>query len=90
MHTIILKLFPARLTNPDLDIRYVLPDLLVKISGGLIEDGGYDYEAGTDTMLIYLRTEDLERAVSCITEVVEKTQVLRNDLKGGMELVFGS
>jgi hypothetical protein len=90
MHTIILKFFPARLTNPDLDLRYILPDLLVKKSGGLIEDGGYDYEAETDTMLIYLLTEDLERAVSCITDVVEKTQVLGNDLRGGIELVFDS
>jgi len=87
MHTIILKLFPARLKNPDLDLRYVLPDLLVEKSGGLIEDVGYDYEDGSDTMLIYLDTEELDRALAYITDLVENTQVLGNDLKEGMEIV---
>jgi hypothetical protein len=90
MHTIILKLFPSRLANPNLDIRYVLPDLLVEKSEGQIEDGGYDYEAAADTMLIYLLTEDLERAIGCITDLVEGTQVLGNDLKEGMEIVIES
>jgi hypothetical protein len=90
MRTIILKLFPAHLRNPDLDIRYVLPDLLVERSGGLIEDVGYDYEDGSDTLLIYLDTEDLDRALACINDLVEDTKVLGNDLKEGMEILVDS
>jgi hypothetical protein len=88
MHTITLKLFPERLANPDLDIRYLLPDLLVEKSGGLIRDDGYDYEVGTDAMLIYLLTEDVERAAALITDFIESTQVLGNNLKEGLEILI--
>lgn len=90
MRTIILKLFPDRLVNPNLDIRYVLPDLLAEKSGGLIQDDGYDYEAGSDAMLIYLLTPDVKRAISFITDFVENTEVLGNDLKRGLEIVAES
>ncbi|HSZ58350.1 MAG TPA: hypothetical protein VK797_21980 [Tepidisphaeraceae bacterium] len=43
MVTIIVQLDAAKLDNPDLDIRYVLPDLLLSRAGGLLSDGGYDY-----------------------------------------------
>ena len=36
MHTIAIKLRAEELSNPDLDIRYVLPDLLADHSGGII------------------------------------------------------
>ena len=43
MPTIALRLDPRELINPDLDIRYALPDLLVERSGGVLSDDGYDY-----------------------------------------------
>ncbi len=82
MHTIILKLDPERLENPDLDIRYILQDLLVARSGGTIEDDGYDYaQDGTATLLLFLKVSDLEAALKCIIDVVENIRVLGNDLK---------
>jgi hypothetical protein len=43
MAMVMLQLDPARLSNPDLDIRYALPDLLVERSSGRLTDDGYDY-----------------------------------------------
>jgi hypothetical protein len=90
MRTIIIKLMPARLSNPDLDIRYVLPDLIVEKSRGRIKSDGYDYESGSDAMLIYLLAEDVEEAVTCITDVLESTPVLGNDVRGAAEVIVES
>lgn len=43
MQTIIIKLDSRKMINPDLDIRYTLPDRLEKITSGRISDNGYDY-----------------------------------------------
>jgi hypothetical protein len=88
MHTIIIKLTPGRLTNPDLDIRYVPQDLIVEKSGGRIKNDGYDYdfESGADEMLIYLLAEDPEEAVALITSITEGVPVLGNDLRGATEV----
>ena len=86
MPSITLRLVPQRLKNPDLDIRYVLPDLLAEKSGGLIEDDGYDYEEGSDAMLVFLKTTNLEEALACISDVIMNTEVLGNDLKDAVEI----
>jgi hypothetical protein len=86
MASIVLKLDPARLTNRDLDIRYVLPDLLAEGSDGLLEDGGYDYEEGSNRLLIYLDTTDLEKAVPYVSNFLSTTIVMGNDLRDGAEM----
>jgi hypothetical protein len=90
MGAITLKLDPSRLTNPNLDLRYLLPDLLVEESGGLLRGNGYDYETGSDTMLIHLLSDDVGRAAAFIADFVESTQVLGNDLKTAVEMVVES
>jgi hypothetical protein len=44
MNSLILTLDPEKLENPDLDLRYAIPDLLKVQSEGNIDDNGYDYE----------------------------------------------
>ena len=68
----------------------MLPDLLAERSGGLIEDGGYEYEDGSDALLICVQTEDLDRALVEIASLVEGERVLGNDLRDGMEVVVPS
>jgi len=82
MATVILQLDPANLSNPDLDIRYALPELLVARSGGSLADDGYDYvgEGGASYLLLFLRTEDVDGAVSTIVDVLKSERVLENDL----------
>ncbi|WP_165228346.1 hypothetical protein [Aquisphaera insulae] len=80
MARFVIRLDPRRLDNPDLDIRYVLPDLLAERSGGIITDDGYDYAAEEPSLLLFLQSEDVERALACIVDVIERTRVLENDL----------
>lgn len=87
MHTIVLRLDPAKLANPDADMRYILPDFLAEKSGFLIQDDGYDYEDETDAMLLYLKTADVEKALVFINDVFAGTRILDNDLKNVVEII---
>jgi hypothetical protein len=84
MHTIVLRLDPAELMNPDLDLRYQLPDLLAERSGGLIQDNGYDYVDGSRLLLLFLKVTELGSSLACIREVIEHFRVLDNDLRQGV------
>ena len=81
MDTIAIKLDPALLTNPDADMRYTLPELLAERSGGVIEDDGYDYVGPSNAMVVFLKVSDLQRATSCIADVIANVRVLENDLR---------
>lgn len=81
MDTIAIKLDSALLTNPDADMRYTLPDLLVERSDGVIESDGYDYVGPSNAMVVFLKVSDLDRAKSCIADVIANVRVLENDLR---------
>ncbi len=62
MQTIVIVLNPAKLENPDLDLRYCIADRVEEVSNGTIQDNGYDYidaEEGQPGPLmgIWLKTE---------------------------------
>jgi uncharacterized protein (DUF1810 family) len=82
MSTLILQIDPAKLTNPDADIRYALPDLLVARSGGRLIDDGYDYvgEATAPCLLLFLRTDDVQTGIAVVIDVLKSERVLDNDL----------
>jgi hypothetical protein len=81
---LVLRLDPQLLENPDLDIRYVLPDLLAQRSGGLISDDGYDYAGSGNVLLLFLRTTNLGPALACVLDVIQNVRVLENDLRRGV------
>lgn len=81
MESIAIKIDPALLTNPDADMRYVLPNLLSKRSGGIIWDDGYDYIGPSNLMVVFLRVTDLEQAIACITDVITRVRLFNNDLR---------
>jgi hypothetical protein len=83
MHTILIRLDPRLLSNPDLDIRYVLPDLLAERSGGVITDDGYDYVGDRPFMILFLKVADLDSAIETILDLIENIRVLGNDLRQG-------
>lgn len=63
--------------NPDLDIRYTLPDRLEKITSGGITDNGYDYI--TDTVLgIWLATENSREMFLVVTKIIANDNNLRS------------
>jgi hypothetical protein len=81
MQTIVLRLEPGRLVNPDLDIRYMLPDLLAERSGGVLADDGYGYVGGDSYMLMFLKTSNIEKGIACVLDVIDTCCVLDNDLR---------
>ena len=85
MPTITLLLDPGQLENPDLDLRYAIPELLSDRSNGLIRDGGYDYE--TDQVLaLYLQVDDATAATEFIEMVLREVVILDNHLAGRFTL----
>jgi hypothetical protein len=78
---IVLRLDPARLANPDLALRQVLPEFLAECSGGTIRGEGHGATADGTALLLFLRAEKLDEALACIADVVENVPVLDNDLR---------
>ncbi|MCM1508135.1 MAG: hypothetical protein NC177_13550 [Ruminococcus flavefaciens] len=69
MQTIIITLDSRKMKNPNLDIRYTLPDSLEKITSGRITDNGYDYI--TDTVLgIWLATDNAKEMFPAVTDFI--------------------
>lgn len=81
MASIVLRLDPRRLDNPDADIRYVLPDLLAERSGGIVSDDGYDYVGEESLLVLFLKATDVKPAIAFILDVVQNVRVLENDLR---------
>jgi hypothetical protein len=76
-----IALNPAALENPDLDLRYVLPDLLTQRSGGLIQDDGYDYGSDGRELSVFVKADNFDQAAQEIVNLIENTTVLGNDLR---------
>lgn len=79
MQTIIIVLDPEKMNNPDLDIRYVLPDRIEEYSNGLIRDNGYDY-LENDELAIWLETDDAKNNVEKVIQLITAELILENDL----------
>ena len=79
MQTILITLDSEKMDNPDLDIRYLLPDRIDEYTEGAITDNGYDYLDG-DVMAIWLETEDAAGNVDKVISLIESEQILENDL----------
>ena len=86
MAEIVIRLNPGALLNPDLDLRYEIPDQLARRSGGVIVDDGYGYEPGTAALHLYFRTTNLALALSEVFAVLEKEVLIGNQLGVGAEV----
>lgn len=93
MQTIIILLDPAKLVNPDLDLRYKIPDSIEKATGGSIKDNGYDYidssldsEKGRDLLGIWLETENAAENYKDVVKLFQKKKFLKNDLSKSAEI----
>ena len=97
---IAILLDPSQLHNPDLDIRYVIPETLVDRAPGLFLNNGYDYVKDSKQLLLFLRATDLTRATTEVVRLIENEKVLENDLRlatvvavrsnGGISVIFPS
>lgn len=87
MATVVLRLDARELQNPDLDLRYLIPDLLAERSGGAIRDDGYDYES-EHVLAVFLDVDDAESALALIRQVLREEALLGNDLDKGVTVAI--
>ena len=85
MQTIIITLDSRKMDNPDLDIRYILPDRIDEYTDGQITDNGFDYITG-DIMGIWLETENASENVDKVISLIESEEILDNDLSRAAEI----
>lgn len=85
MQTIIITLDSGKMDNPDLDIRYILPDRIDEYTDGQITDNGFDYIT-RDIMGIWLETEDAAESVDKVISLIESEEILDNDLSSAAEI----
>lgn len=89
MQTIVIVLDPEKLKNPDLDLRYRIPERIEEVSNGAVRDNGYDYiecEEGGPLMGIWLETEADDRNWPLISKVFQEEKFLDNDLSLSAEI----
>ena len=79
MPTVVIQINPALLSNPDLDIRYVLLDIIKENSGSLLSDDGFDYGRTSDRLTVFLRTLNVEAAIPVVLKALE-VEILGNCL----------
>ena len=85
MQTIIITLDPEKLDNPDLDLRYTLPEQLEQWTHGAVTVNGYDYL--DDQLLgIWLETESAEEAYPLVVDLLQKKTFMDNDLSQSAEI----
>lgn len=85
MQTILITLDSEKMDNPDLDIRYLLPDRIDEYTEGAVRDNGYDY-LDNDVMAIWMETEDVAGNVEKVIRLIESEEILENDLKKAAEV----
>ncbi len=87
MQTIIIKLDAQKLVNPDLDMRYTIPDFIETYTDKTVTDNGYDYvnESGTE-LAIWLSTKDAAAQIPNIIHILKTKRFCGNDLSRTAQL----
>ena len=81
MPAIVISMDSRKMENPDLDIRYILPDRIEKWSNGAVTDDGYEYIDEDGHILgVWLETEDPEGWWPKIVELLNAERFCGNDL----------
>ena len=91
MQTIIIVLNPGKLENPDMDLCYCIPERIEEVSGGAIQDNGYDYldtEKGQPGPLmgIWLKAKSAEESLPIIIKLFQDEKFKGNDLSMAAEI----
>lgn len=81
MQTIIVVLNPAKLTNPDLDLRYYVPDRITEVSNGAVQGNGYEFIDSVEPLLgLWLEAQDAGADWSIISKLFQEEKFKENDL----------
>ena len=86
--SIIISMDSRKMENPDLDIRYTLPDRIEEWSQGAVQDNGYDYVGEEGHILaVWLKTEDAEGWWPKILGLLKTERFEDNDLSRSAQVL---
>lgn len=81
MGSIVIKLSPSKLENPDLDLRYLIPGKIEEFTNREVTDDGYDYlDDKENSMLIFLQSKNPEEDVIKVLDILRRVNFLRNNI----------
>lgn len=89
METIIITLNPDLLENPDLDLRYEVPTRIEEVTGGAVQEEGYDYlsvPSGGPLIGIWLSADSAAKRCREIWSLFRQERFLDNDLSQSAEI----
>ena len=90
MAAIVISMDSRKMENPDLDIRYTLPDRIEAWSEGAVTDDGYDYvDQEGHILAVWLETEDAEGWWPKVVELLKTEQFEGNDLSRSAVVLIG-
>jgi len=89
MGSIVLKLNPQKLTNPDVDLRYFIPNKIAELTLGKIADNGYDYlDDEVSSMAIFLKSSSPKEDIISIFEILKNNSFKGNQIYEASEIFF--
>ncbi|MNJ45853.1 hypothetical protein D3C77_409650 [compost metagenome] len=90
LQTIIIKLNPTQLQNPELDLRYLVPDAIEEYTNRNVTDQGYDYlDDEFRSMCIWLSCEDAHAGYVEVVKCLTEQKILDNDILLAAEIYVG-
>lgn len=77
-----LTLNPGKLSNPDTDLRYTIPEMAEELSDNKIKDNGFDYD-DDNNMLIFLIVEmiDKDKAIDILNNILNNLSIESDAIK---------
>lgn len=85
METIVVKLSPEKLTNPDLELCSVVPIGIEEFSNLKITSKGYSF-IDINTLGLWFETKNAKEDFKIIVELFSQVKFLKNDLKDAAEI----
>ena len=85
MQTIIIVLNARKMSNPDLDIRYILPERIEEYTNNQVKDNGYDFISESELGL-WLETDNAVNNADKIIQLINEEKFLENDLSKVAEI----
>ena len=87
MGSILIKLNPEKLVNPDLDLRYTIPDKIIEMMDGKVSDDGYDYlDDDVNSIGIFLNSDNAKVDVVAVLEILKSNLFQNNNIYDTAEI----
>ncbi|MBI2212153.1 MAG: hypothetical protein HYU52_00765 [Acidobacteria bacterium] len=83
VHSVVVRLDPSKLENPEIDIRWELVAALSNRLGTEVVEDGFGYARNSDAMFIAFAISSPEPFISELVRVLEDERILDNRLADG-------